>query len=298
MYRPIKDNSCKIWVPCGQCYACRVNRTSAWVFRLMLELTDWQDACFITLTYDDEHLKSDSLQPDDLKDFWKRLRKAIEPKKIRYYACGEYGEENNRPHYHAIVFGLPYNRDTRVLLTKLWKYCDSLRFLYDSKGVAPVTIDDIAYVAGYCQKKLTGELGKKEYEQKGLYPPFSRSSRFLGLNAFEKNLDQVKEYGCVFWNGSKMPVPRYFRNKFDIEVDLDDDIIKERAKFVYGDDYSEDSINFYRTIDKLGYLQDEIQKKLETSNEQRKLDHLASVRAKKTLRNMRAYRNGKGVTEI
>lgn len=287
-----------VTVPCGQCYACRVNRTSQWTFRLMLELTEWKDASFITLTYDDEHLQSPSLVPDDLKNFWKRLRKAIYPDKIKYYACGEYGDENSRPHYHAIVYGLPYSLETRVLLTKVWPFCDPLRFLYDSKGVAPVTIDDIAYVAGYCQKKLTGELGKEEYEKNGLVPPFSRSSRYLGLSAFSKNLEQVRKYGCVFWNGSQMPIPRYFRDKFDIVLPRDDDYIRERAKFVYGDDFKEECMSYYRHLDFLGYLADEVAMKLLTSNEQRRLDHLASVRARKTLNNMRRYRDGKKGDEL
>ena len=60
---------------------------------------------YITLTYNDDHLPANgSLQPRDLQLFWKRLRKARTPG-IRYYACGEYGDQTARPHYHAIIFG-------------------------------------------------------------------------------------------------------------------------------------------------------------------------------------------------
>lgn len=280
-------------VPCGQCFACRINKTSQWTFRLMLELTDWDDACFITLTYDDENLGNPSLDFEDLKLFWKRLRKAIQPKKIRYYACGEYGDTHGRKHFHAIIFGLPCNDSTRLLISRTWTFCSPERFLYHGKGVAPVNIDDIAYVAGYCQKKLTGELGKEAYLDKGLIPPASRSSRYLGLKAFERNLDQVRQYGCVFWNGSQMPIPRYFRDKFNIVLQYDDESIKERAKFVYGKDYDENLLSYYRKMDVLGYLSDEVAKKLSTTSEQRKLNHLIAARQKKAQINAIRLANGK-----
>ena len=79
-------------VPCGKCISCRIQKTSEWAIRLMLELPMWNyEASFITLTYDDEHLPKDlSLKPKDLTDFWKRLRKDY-GKPIKYFACGEYG---------------------------------------------------------------------------------------------------------------------------------------------------------------------------------------------------------------
>jgi hypothetical protein len=35
----------------------------------------------------------------------KRLRKKIQPLKIRFFHCGEYGDKTRRPHYHALIFG-------------------------------------------------------------------------------------------------------------------------------------------------------------------------------------------------
>lgn len=87
-------------VPCGSCIGCRINKTSQWTFRLLLEQKNWDKASFITLTYDDDHLPSDaSLHPEDLTLFWKRLRKNLDGRKIKYFACGEYGDATQRPHY-------------------------------------------------------------------------------------------------------------------------------------------------------------------------------------------------------
>jgi hypothetical protein len=41
----------------------------------------------------------------DLQLFFKRLRKAYPDVKLRYFACGKYGEQFARPHYHVILFG-------------------------------------------------------------------------------------------------------------------------------------------------------------------------------------------------
>lgn len=296
-----------ITVPCGQCFACRVNKTSMWTFRLMLELTDWECASFITLTYDDEHLPAgNSIDYYDLQKFLKRLRKQLDGKKIKFYACGEYGDNDEqvwygnyredgkflgRPHFHLIVFGLPYNNDTRLLLTKTWTFCDPERFLYNSRGVAPVTVSDIAYVAGYCQKKLTGQLGKEVYDKQGIKAPESRCSQKLGFNAFERNLDCVKRYGCVFWNGSKMPVPRYFRDKFDIKVIKTDEELERDCKLVFGDDFTSADLPFYRHLNRQGLLQGMLEVLRLNQNEQRRLDHLAACRAKASLRASRSFTN-------
>ena len=65
-----------VYVPCGQCIACRLNYAKFWSIRMMQELRKHDAACFATLTYDDEHLPDDHiLHKEDLQNFWKRLRK-------------------------------------------------------------------------------------------------------------------------------------------------------------------------------------------------------------------------------
>lgn len=97
------------WIPapCGKCIACRVNRSEEWAGRIQCE---YENACeqglqsyFVTLTYNDYNLpENSSLKPKDLQDFLKRLRSRVGA--FRYFACGEYGGKNGRPHYHLCVF--------------------------------------------------------------------------------------------------------------------------------------------------------------------------------------------------
>lgn len=298
-------------VPCNQCFACRVNRTSSWVFRLMLEITQWNEACFITLTYDDENLPAgNGLNYDDLQKFWKRLRKYYgKEKKIKYYACGEYGDNDEqiwygnytqdgkylgRPHYHAIVFGLGCNEKTRKAIAQCWKLCSADRFLYKGKGVAECTIDSMSYVAGYCQKKLNGELGKKVYDEQGIAAPDSRTSLGLGLRAFEANIDNVINDGCIYWNGSRMPIPRYFRDKFNIKLKAPNkEYLFDIASVIWKEDL-EKGKDFWLKINKAyytGHLKIMLYDKTLNTTEQRRLNHLYTQRQKASLRASRAYTN-------
>ena len=92
---------------CGQCIPCRINRKRLWTHRLMLESFSHSDATFVTLTYDPEKYSGESLRPEDVTKFLKRLRRKLEPKKLRYYLVGEYGDKTGRPHYHIALFGFP-----------------------------------------------------------------------------------------------------------------------------------------------------------------------------------------------
>lgn len=105
-YKPIKIGTDKfqqpIYASCRTCHECKQTRANEWAVRCALELKDHQESCFITLTYKENPLIIDK---EDLQKFIKRLRKSIEPKKIRYFACGEYGDKSLRPHFHIIIFG-------------------------------------------------------------------------------------------------------------------------------------------------------------------------------------------------
>lgn len=208
--------------PCGKCMPCRIQRTSQWALRLMNELPYWNyEASFITLTYDDEHLPSDfGLHVEDLQKFWKRLRKDV-GNKIRYYACGEYGDLFGRPHYHAIVFGFGYNELNRQILKDNWRLCWSDRFDIDrfrnkEQGFAPVTPDDIRYVTGYIQKKLSGKLADETYGDR--LPPFQCCSRGLGLDYALEHKNDIENRNITF-RGHKVSIPRYYLKKLGIKSD-------------------------------------------------------------------------------
>ena len=97
-----------IKLPCGQCVGCRLERSRQWAVRCMHEASLYKRNCFITLTYSNEYLPPNmSLVKSDFQKFMKRLRKRC-GSSVRYYYCGEYGENFGRPHYHAILFGFDF----------------------------------------------------------------------------------------------------------------------------------------------------------------------------------------------
>ena len=96
-------------LPCGQCIGCRLEYSRQWAIRCMHEASLYEDNCFITLTYDQDHLPHDrSLNKSHFQKFMKRLRKRFGGG-IRFYHCGEYGERTRRPHYHACIFNFDFS---------------------------------------------------------------------------------------------------------------------------------------------------------------------------------------------
>lgn len=133
---------------CGQCIQCRITRRKEWTCRILLEaLHTPNENSFITLTYDEEHLPTKGVTIDELQRFFKRLRRNIEPRRFRYFAVGEYGDDGRRPHYHAILFGIPADDYFYDRIDKSW-----------GKGIIDVRelIENRAqYIAGYTTKKYT-----------------------------------------------------------------------------------------------------------------------------------------------
>ena len=94
------------WLPCGKCLDCKLDYGRQWAIRCLHEKKMHERSCFITLTYDNNNLPNPpTVAKEELQKFFKRLRKKLVKEKIRYFACGEYGSQNFRPHYHAIIFG-------------------------------------------------------------------------------------------------------------------------------------------------------------------------------------------------
>ena len=206
-------------VPCGKCLACRISKRREWSLRMLHELDNHEDSCFLTLTYDDEHLPTaDSLCKRDLQLFIKRLRKSLEPRKIRYFACGEYGEETNRPHYHAIIFGLSLKDDDKKLVRQAWPFCDWNNYYINKKSFGLAEPDSIAYVAGYIDKKYSGDLANQEYKQKNREPVFRLLSLGIGKNYCDKYSEDLKNNMYVTIKGIKLSLPRYYINRLGIDT--------------------------------------------------------------------------------
>lgn len=220
-------------IPCGQCIGCRVEKQRQWSVRLMHEASLHEQNSFVTLTYNDQHLPPyGSLRKRDFQLFLKRLRKQIEPRKIRYFHVGEYGEDG-RPHYHALLFGIDFSEDRFVhtmrgehftfrspLLEKCWTYGFS--------EIGSVTEGSARYVAKYCLKKVTGKKADDVYtrfdDESGELVPieheYATMSRRpgIGYGWFEKYQDETYRDDSVVVGGKEMLPPRYYDDKFK-EVD-------------------------------------------------------------------------------
>lgn len=151
-YRPItirdpRDPRKWMQVRCGKCYACVEQNSKEWMFRLNQEYKVSNGALFITLTYDDEHLPPGAwCNKSDVQKWLKRLRKKVHPIKIRYFIVSEYGPTTGRPHYHALIFGIPES----MLKDKVF-FKDVIQDTW-GKGFVQVGIlqaGGINYTAGY-----------------------------------------------------------------------------------------------------------------------------------------------------
>lgn len=234
---PIRDEKGRPRFSCGHCISCRINTTTMWTKRIYDEFQSWgfENSSFVTLTYNDENLPSNgSLVKEELSLFFKRLRKNLD-RKLKAYACGEYGDANGRPHYHAIIFGVsPFSKFDRQIIIDSWGKCDPEVMRWKHKGeqwlkgnaIDIVTREDIQYVAKYCQKRLTGKVGEAEYTQQGLIAPYSYKSQGLGLETAKKQLQFMQDNGFVYLKGEAIPIPKYYRDKFGIKGFMSEEKIK------------------------------------------------------------------------
>lgn len=211
--------------PCGQCLPCRINRRRIWTHRLMLEHLCCPDAVFLTLTYRDEDLPDDAmLCKRDLQRYIKAIRNHFrKERRVRYYACGEYGERTHRPHYHAILFGV--HDYEAPIVSQLWPY--------GGVAVGTVTPESIQYVAGYVCKKITTKQTPKcarEFSIMSLkpgigYPALDRITELMKMPAFAKMLDLDGDVPAFLRHGPRlMPFGRYLRNKLRELMDTGGDL--------------------------------------------------------------------------
>jgi hypothetical protein len=182
---------------------------------------------FITLTFNDENLyKRENPYSLDVREyqlFMKRLRKK-RGKNIRFFHCGEYGDKNNRPHYHAIIFGWDFPDKT------LWQKRDGIQLYvseelqelwpYGFSTIGEVTFESAAYVARYVMKKIKGDAAEQHYqvtdpetgEVLPIKPEYCTMSRKKGIGYtwFEKYKNDVYPNDYVVVNGKEVRPPRYY----------------------------------------------------------------------------------------
>lgn len=225
-------------VGCGQCLPCRVNRRRVWTARQVLESYMHPANAFVTLTYDNDHLpEKGSLVARDTQLWLKRFRKELDRQfdvKVRFFLCGEYGDQTWRPHYHASLFGV--GMEVSDLVRSTW-----------AKGHVMVTEFNettAAYTAGYVVKKLTD---KSDLRLEGRAPEFCRMSNRPGIGAkamevirdavlTDAGLDEYLKTGDVpmklQMGRRSMPLGRYLREKLRQEVGVSEaDNQKRKQRF-------------------------------------------------------------------
>lgn len=245
-----------ITIPCGKCIGCKLDYARNWADRMMLEFEACRKAVFVTLTYDESNIpklyiidengevfdnyfldklgyRVSPLVRSHVSQFMKSLRSKFLDNgydiRIRFFACGEYGEKKHRPHYHIILFGvdlqdlcITFSGDKQGYL-KDWIRNELGQVSYRSnlledvwkKGIVTVSeasYETMGYVARYSLKKAKGS---KYPEIFNLPPEFTLMSRNPGigqpfLDANPGLIDEVSDYyirgKSIFW-------PKYLLEK-------------------------------------------------------------------------------------
>lgn len=237
IFAGIYDEASSVTVGCGRCIGCRLDSSRDWAVRIMHESQSHSANCFITLTYNKEHLPNDgSLQLRDWQLFAKRLRKQEGP--FRYFHCGEYGDRHGRPHYHAVLFGVDFRSD-RTLYDAYGQHplytSDRLDSAWsDNAGpiglaiIGELTFDSAAYVARYVTKKITGSRAFEHYA--GRKPEYTTMSRRPGIASawYKQFKHDVFPRDEVIFKGFPTSPPRYYSRLLEIENPALLEQIKER----------------------------------------------------------------------
>lgn len=199
-----------IEVPCTKCEGCQQAHARAWAFRCQLELQQHQHTVFTTLTYAPEN-EPITLAKRHIQLWIKRLRKKRE---LRYFISGEYGENTQRPHYHAILFGISTEQAEEI--EKSWGLGHCRTY--------PANAKTIAYTAGYTAKKNGWNLQAKQErinpETGEVYtwqPPFIEMSRGgkngHGIGGHARKWPESWRLYAID-NGTEIPVPRYLHESW------------------------------------------------------------------------------------
>lgn len=220
-----------LWLPCGQCIGCRLERSRQWAVRCLHEASLHQDNCFITLTYDESTVPAGgTLKYRDFQLFMKRLRKFV-GRRVSFYCGGEYGETTARPHYHACIFGFDFPDKVRFKRSSdgSWLYTSKLLERLWPHGIVTtgdVTFASAAYIARYCVQKVTGQLAESHYrvitndgEIIDRTPEFNHMSLnpAVGKRWLEKYMTDVYPRDYVIVNGVKVKPPAYYDVLFEKE---------------------------------------------------------------------------------
>lgn len=204
-------------IPCGKCFACKINKISEWAGRLYIENLMSKSAFFVALTYAENEIKRvngfGTLVKRDVQKFFKKLRHIY---KFKYFVVGEYGGEGLRPHYHILFFLKEEISDEKFIVDvgRVW-----------NKGkVTSGTVTSASIY--YCLKYITKEDRKVlDYlYSAGCDNEFRTMSRnpAIGDGISEEQLALIKTDGIISDGRRNYRISRYYRDKYDLQTESKD----------------------------------------------------------------------------
>lgn len=257
------DGAYWVKIPCRKCIGCRLDYSREWATRIALECKKSDHNWFLTLTYNDKNVPwgetvnmetgeittNMTLKPEDLTGFLKKLRRHWEyhygHQGIKFFACGEYGDKTQRPHYHLALMNMPIKEENlkHYANNKQGDEIMTLQEIEDiwGKGFAPIgelNWQSAAYIARYITKKQIGKEAKKWYESQGLKEPFIRVSRNPGIAMVPKDganeIEKILTQDCVniaTKNGVKaMRTPKIYDMMYSAMEPDQMSLIKEKRR--------------------------------------------------------------------
>lgn len=228
-------------LPCGKCLECRLRKSQEWATRIMLEAKDYKHNYFLTLTYDNQHLTVEDivnketgeittlpiLKKKHLQKFLKDLRSYYDYhynlKDIRFFACGEYGGQTLRPHFHIILMNCPiadlkvFQKGKNPLFTS-----NIINSIWGNGGVmiAECNWQTAAYTARYVMKKNVKEHTDKYLNLQQEFVVMSRKPG-IGKKYFDKHKEDYINYGIVSASSSHVAKSITYFDKLYSNIDND-----------------------------------------------------------------------------
>ena len=125
---------------------------------------------------------------------------------LRYFIIGEYGGKKGRPHYHVLIFNLPYINNLQNFIEFCWGHGDNIH-------IGDVSNKSVLYTVSY----MISELLQKD----SVFRVMSKGIGKNYVNANKARHGHTKDlFGMI--NNRKVPLPRYLKNqifnKFEREV--------------------------------------------------------------------------------
>lgn len=215
-------------------------------------------AHFVTLTYNTKYVPITqagylTLNKKNLQNFFKRLRFNTGVTNLKYYAVGEYGTDNWRPHYHALIFNLPSEHDVVNAWISDKRKTDTAEKLGDCH-FGTVTGASVGYTLKYISKKRLIPVHRNDDR----LPEFALQSKGLGSKYLNEashawhHADLLNRMHLVIEGGKKISMPRYFKNKIYTDADRENigafqaPLIEERRQKIIDTKYNGDEYAFLR----------------------------------------------------